>query len=73
MLTKVDWLTACVSLREVGAVLIVFFRRWRKTCTILQPMESKGSIPEEIYKTLLTNKEKGNLSLVHADNIIKLI
>jgi hypothetical protein len=58
VLTKVDWLAVCISLREVGAVLVVFFRRWRKTCTILQPMESKGSIHEEIYQTLLTNKEQ---------------
>jgi hypothetical protein len=39
--TKVDWLAACIALRVVGAVLVVFRRRWRKICTILQPMGSK--------------------------------
>jgi hypothetical protein len=35
---NVDWLAACVALREVGAVLVIFLGRWRKICTILQPM-----------------------------------
>ncbi len=36
-------LDACIALRVgVGAVLVVFLRRWRKICTILQPMGSKG-------------------------------
>jgi hypothetical protein len=26
----------------IGAVLVVFLWRWRKICTILQPMGSKG-------------------------------
>jgi hypothetical protein len=33
-LIKVDWLDACIALRVVGAVLVVFLRRWRKICTI---------------------------------------
>ncbi len=41
-LIKVEWLAACITLRVVGAVLVVFFRRWRKICTIRQPMGSKG-------------------------------
>jgi hypothetical protein len=30
MLTKVNWFVACIALRVVGAVLVVFLRRWRK-------------------------------------------
>jgi hypothetical protein len=41
-LIKVDCLAACIALRVVGAVLVVFLRRWRKICTILQKMGSKG-------------------------------
>ncbi len=39
---KVDWLDACIAPRVVGAVLVVFLWRWRKICTILKPMGSKG-------------------------------
>jgi hypothetical protein len=60
-LIKVDWLAACIALRVVGVVLVVFLRRWRKICTILQPMGSKGRYPEEMSKTLLTNEKQGNL------------
>ncbi len=42
VLIKVDWLAACIALRVVGAVLVVFLRRWPKVGTILQPMGSKG-------------------------------
>ncbi len=42
ILIKVDWLAACIALRVVGAVLVVFLLRWRKIYTILQPMSSKG-------------------------------
>jgi hypothetical protein len=42
-LIDVDWLAACIALSVVGAVLVVFLRRWRKICTILQPMGSKGA------------------------------
>jgi hypothetical protein len=45
----------------VGAILVVFLWRWRKICTILQPMGMEGPIPEEIYQTLLTNKKQGSL------------
>ncbi len=63
MLTKVDWLAACIALRVVGAVLVVFLRRWRKICTILPSANGKqGLIPEEIYETLPTNKKQGNLN-----------
>ncbi len=41
-LIKVDWLAAWTALRVVGTVLVVFLQRWRKMCTILQPMGSKG-------------------------------
>jgi hypothetical protein len=30
VLIKVDCLAACMALRVVGAVLVVFLRRWRK-------------------------------------------
>ncbi len=33
-LIKVDWLNACIALRVVGAILVVFLRRLRKICTI---------------------------------------
>jgi hypothetical protein len=56
VLTKVDRLAACIAPRVVGALMVVFLRRWRKICTILQP------IPEEIHQTLLTNKKQGNLN-----------
>jgi hypothetical protein len=39
---KVDWLAACIALRIVGAVLVVVLWRWRKICTIRQPMGNKG-------------------------------
>ncbi len=42
MLIEVDWPAACIALRVVGAVLVVFLQRWRKICTILQPMGIKG-------------------------------
>jgi hypothetical protein len=48
VLIKVDWLTACIALRVVDAVLIVFLRRWRKICTILQPKGgSKSRYPKK--------------------------
>ncbi len=36
------WLAACIALRVVGAVLVIFLRRWRTICTVLQPMGSMG-------------------------------
>jgi hypothetical protein len=33
-LIKVDWLAGCIALRVVGALFVVFPRRWRKICTI---------------------------------------
>jgi hypothetical protein len=43
-LIKVDWLAACIALRVQLTlyILAVFLKRWRKICTILQPMGSKG-------------------------------
>jgi len=46
----------------VGAVFVIFLRRWRKIFTILQPMGSKGRTSEEMSQSLLTNKKQGNLS-----------
>jgi hypothetical protein len=48
VLTKVDWLAACISLRVVGAVLVV--------------SSGTGVMPKEICQTLLTNKTQGNLN-----------
>ncbi len=42
VLINLDWPAACIELRVVGAALVGFLRRWRKICTILQPMGSKG-------------------------------
>ncbi len=42
MLTKVDWLAACIALRVVGTVFVIFLWRWRTICTVLEPMGSKG-------------------------------
>ncbi len=59
-LIKVDWLYACIALRVVGAVLVVFLRRWRKICTILlQPIGKQGPIPEDIFQICwpIRNKE----------------
>ncbi len=69
VLIKVDWLAACIALRVVvGAVLVVFLLRWHKISTTIQWKERQ--IPEEMSKTLLTNKKQGNLHAVHAAIII---
>jgi hypothetical protein len=41
-LIKVDWLAAYIALRVVGAVLVDILWRWRKICTILQPMGARA-------------------------------
>jgi hypothetical protein len=57
-LIKVDWLAACIALKLVYAVLVVFLRRWRKIFTTPATGTSKqGPIPEEMSQTLLTNKK----------------
>jgi hypothetical protein len=62
-LIKVDWLDACIALRVVGAVLVVFFRPWRKKKNLLRPQANRkqGPISKEICQTLLTNMKQGNL------------
>ncbi len=58
---EVALLAACITLRVVGAELVVFLRSWLKICTILQSMETKKElIPEEMSQTLLTNKKQRN-------------
>ncbi len=39
-----DWLAACMALRVIDAVIVIFLQHWRKIFTVLQPMgkESKG-------------------------------
>jgi hypothetical protein len=50
----------------VGAVLVVVLRRWRKICTILQPMGNKGQYLKKCpKKTLLTTKKQGNLGFLY--------
>ncbi len=51
MLAKVEWLAACIALKVVGGVLVVFLRCWRKICTILQPMGSNGQDLKKSTKT----------------------
>jgi hypothetical protein len=60
---KVDWLAACIALRGVGAVLVIFLWRWHKIFTILQPMGSKGRYLKNL-PTLMTNKKQRNLDKV---------
>ncbi len=48
-LIKVDWLSACIALRVVGAVLVVFLRRWRNPSF----NRKQGPIHEELFQTLL--------------------
>jgi hypothetical protein len=53
--TKVDWRAACIALRVVGTVLVVFHRRWRK---ILHNPPANGMqepVHEEMFQTLLAN------------------
>jgi hypothetical protein len=59
---KSGWLAACIALRMVGAVMVSYFWRWRKICTILQPMGSKGRYLKKCPKPRpLTIKKQGNL------------
>ncbi len=56
---KVDWIAACIALRVVGAVLIIFLRRWRTICRVLQPMGSKGRYLKKCPKPCWPIKSKG--------------
>jgi hypothetical protein len=48
----VDWLAACIELRVVGAVFVVFLWQWRKIFTIQsQANEKQGQIPEKCPKS----------------------
>jgi hypothetical protein len=58
---KVDWLAACTALRVVGAVLVIFLRRWRKILHNPSANGKQGLIPEEISQNLLANKKQENL------------
>jgi hypothetical protein len=60
-LIKIDWLAACIELKVVGAMLVVFLWRWSKIFTILQ-QKKQGLIPEEMSLTLLTNKKQRNVN-----------
>jgi hypothetical protein len=51
------WLAACIALRVVGAVFVIFLRRWRTTCTASPANMKQEPIPEEMSQTLLTNKK----------------
>jgi hypothetical protein len=39
---KVYWLDACIALRVIGAVLVVFLRRWRKIILKSSKCASEG-------------------------------
>ncbi len=39
---KVDWLAACIALRVVGTVIVIFLQLWHTIYTVLQSMGSKG-------------------------------
>ncbi len=67
---KLDWLAACIALRVVGAMLVIYLWCRRKICTILQQIRKQWPIPKEMSQTLLTNKKQGNLDQVQAANII---
>ncbi len=60
---KGDWLDACIALKVVGVVLVVFLRRRHKICIILQPMGNKGRYLKKctVPYPVRTNKKKGNL------------
>jgi hypothetical protein len=47
-----------IALRVVGAILVVFLRRWHKICTA---SGKQGPIPEEMSKTQLSKRKQGNL------------
>ncbi len=55
----------------VGAVLVVILRRWRKNLHNPPANRKQEPIPEEIYRSLPTNKKQGNQDQVHTANIIK--
>jgi hypothetical protein len=56
LLIKLDWLVACIAMKVVGAVLVVFLRH-------NPPAHGKqGPISEEMYQTPLTNEKQGNLN-----------
>jgi hypothetical protein len=59
LLIKEDWLDACIALRVVGAVLVVFLQRWRKFFLQSSTNGKQRLIPEEMSQTLLTNKKQG--------------
>jgi hypothetical protein len=58
---KVDWLVACVLLKEVGDVLVILPMSWLTICKLSQPMGNKGWWLTKSL-TLLTNKKQGKLT-----------
>ncbi len=58
---KVDWLAACIALRVVCAVFVVFLRALAYNLHSPPANGKQMPIPEEISQTLLTNKKPGNL------------
>jgi hypothetical protein len=49
-LIKVDWLDACIALREVGAVSFVFLRRWRKIAQSSSQWEARADTRRNLTK-----------------------
>jgi hypothetical protein len=60
-LIKVDFLEACIALRVVGAVLVVFPPALAYNLHNPPANGKQGPIPEEILQILLTSKKQGNL------------
>jgi hypothetical protein len=73
LLIRFYWLDACITLRVVVAVLVVFHRRWPKICTTLQPLGSKGrylkKCPKPWWLTLLSQQ---NLALTARNTLFAL-
>ncbi len=49
-LIKVDLLVACIELRVVDAVLVVFLRRWRKFAQSFSQWEARADDKRNILK-----------------------
>ncbi len=41
---KVDWLVACIAVRVVGTVFVIFLRRWRTIFTVYSQWEARADI-----------------------------
>ncbi len=60
-MVKVAWLAACIAVRVVGAVFVIYLRHWRTICLFLQQSKGRYLRSEDMSQTLLTNRKQGNL------------